>query len=51
VAQGCVGLDVTLEATKEYLKRAESSLSDLMKYARAFGQEKLVTPYLEAMAV
>jgi predicted transcriptional regulator of viral defense system len=44
-----VGLDVTLEAAKEYLKRPYASPSVLMKYARLCGVEKLVTPYLEAM--
>jgi len=44
-----VGLDVALEAAREYLKRSDSSPSALMKYARICGVEKLVTPYLEAM--
>lgn len=44
-----VGLDVTLEAARAYLKRPDSSPSVLMKYARVCGVEKLVTPYLEAM--
>jgi hypothetical protein len=44
-----VGLDVTLEATKAYLKRSGSSPALLMKYAKICGVEKLVTPYLEAM--
>jgi len=44
-----VGLDVTLEAAREYLKRPDSSPSVLMKYARICGVERLVTPYLEAM--
>lgn len=44
-----VGLDVTLEAAKEYLKRPDSSPAILMKYARICGVERLITPYLEAM--
>jgi predicted transcriptional regulator of viral defense system len=44
-----VGLDVTLEATKAYLKRSGSSPALLMKYAKICGVEKRVTPYLEAM--
>lgn len=44
-----VGLDVTLEAAREYLKRPDSSASLLMRYAKICGVEKLVTPYLEAM--
>jgi hypothetical protein len=44
-----VGLDVSLEAARAYLKRPDSSPSVLMKYAKVCGVEKLVTPYLEAM--
>jgi predicted transcriptional regulator of viral defense system len=44
-----VGLDVTLEATKAYLKRSDSSPALLMKYAKICGVEKFVAPYLEAM--
>jgi len=44
-----VGLDVTLEAAREHLKRPESSPATLMEYARVCGMEKRVTPYLEAM--
>ena len=44
-----VGLDVTLEAVREYLKRPDSSPSTLMHYAKICGMEKRVTPYLEAM--
>jgi len=44
-----VGLDVTLEAAKAYLKRSGSSPALLMQYAKICGVEKLVTPYLEAM--
>ncbi len=44
-----VGLDVTLEATKAYLRRPDSSAALLMKYAKICGVEMLVTPYLEAM--
>jgi len=44
-----VGLDVVLEAMREYLKRPDSSPSTLMEYAKICGMEKRVTPYLEAM--
>ena len=44
-----VGLDVAIEATREYLKRPDSSPSTLMEYAKVCGMEKRVTPYLEAM--
>jgi len=44
-----VGLDVVLEAMREYLKRPDSSPSTLMEYAKICSMEKRVTPYLEAM--
>jgi len=44
-----VGLDVAIEATREYLKRSDSSPARLMEYAKDCGMEKRVIPYLEAM--
>ena len=44
-----VGLDVAIEATREYLKRPDSSPAKLMEYAKVCGMEKRVIPYLEAM--
>jgi predicted transcriptional regulator of viral defense system len=44
-----VGLDVAIEATREYLKLPDSSPSTLIQYAKVCGMEKRVTPYLEAM--
>lgn len=44
-----VGLDVAIEAAREYLKRPDSSPSKLIQYARDCRIEKFVTPYLEAM--
>ena len=49
--QKAVGLDVAIEAAKEYLKREESSPSTLMEYAKASKVEKIVRPYLEAMTI
>lgn len=46
-----VGLDVAIEAAKEYLKREESSPATLMEYAKASKVEKMVRPYLEAIAI
>jgi len=43
------GLDVAIEATKEYLKRPDSSPAKLMEFAKVCGIEKRVIPYLEAM--
>ena len=47
--KNAVGLDVAIEAAKEYLKRRDSSPSKLMEYARACNVEKFVQPYLEAL--
>jgi len=47
--KNAVGLDVAIEAAKEYLKRRDSSPSKLMEYARACNVEKFVRPYLEAL--
>jgi len=46
-----VGLDVAIEAAKEYLKREASSPSILTEYAKASKVEKIVRPYLEAMTI
>jgi hypothetical protein len=45
-----VGLDVALEAAREYLRRPGASPSKLMAYARICKVEKVVRPYLQAMA-
>ena len=47
--KNAVGLDVAIEAAKEYLKRRDSSPSKLMEYARACNVDKFVRPYLEAL--
>lgn len=47
--QKAVGLDVAIEAAKEYLKRRDSSPSDLVHYAKLCKVEKLVRPYLQAI--
>lgn len=44
-----VGLDVAIEAAREYLKRQDSSPSSLMEYAKVCKVEKTVRPYLQAM--
>jgi predicted transcriptional regulator of viral defense system len=46
-----IGLDVAIEAAKEYLKWEESSPAILMEYAKTFKVEKIVRPYLEAMTI
>ena len=44
-----VGLDVAIEAAREYLKRQDSSPSRLMEYAKICKVEKIVRPYIQAM--
>jgi hypothetical protein len=44
-----VGLDVALEAARDYLKQRDASLAKLMEYAKICKVEKLVMPYLQAM--
>lgn len=47
--KNAVGIDVAIEAAKDYLKRRDSSPSKLMEYARACNVEKFVRPYIEAL--
>ena len=47
--KNAVGLDVAIEAAKDYLKRRDSSPSKLIEYAKACNVEKFVRPYLEAL--
>lgn len=47
--KNAVGLDVAIEAAKDYLKRRDSSPSEIMEYARVCNVEKSVRPYLEAL--
>ena len=47
--QKAVGLDVAIEAAKEYLKRRDSSPSLLVQYAKICKVEKLVRPYLQVI--
>jgi predicted transcriptional regulator of viral defense system len=44
-----VGMDVTLEAIKDYLKQPRPNVSLLLKYARRNRVEKIMRPYLEAL--
>ena len=46
-----VGLDVAIEAAKDYLTHRDSSPSKLMEYAKVCKIEKIVRPYLEALIV
>lgn len=47
--RNAVGLDVALEAAREYLKGPGSSPARLIEYARICKVEKIVLPYLQAM--
>jgi len=44
-----IGLDVALEALKEYRRRRDFDRSRLMKYARVCRVERVMWPYLEAL--
>ena len=43
-------MDVVLEALKLYKERRKFDLGELLKYARICRIEKVMKPYLEAMA-
>ncbi len=44
-----VGMDVAIEAVKDYLRQPNVNVSLLMKYARINRVEKIIRPYLEAL--
>ena len=44
-----VGMDIALEALKDYLSQPPLNVSLLMKYARVDHVEKIMRPYLEAL--
>jgi predicted transcriptional regulator of viral defense system len=44
-----VGMDVAIEAVRDYLRQPRSNVSLLMKYARIDRVEKIIRPYLEAL--
>jgi predicted transcriptional regulator of viral defense system len=44
-----IGLDVALEALRDYLKQPRPSISLLVKYARINRVERVMRPYLEAL--
>jgi len=44
-----VGMDVALEALKDYLSQPRPNVSLLLKYARVNRVEKIMRPYLEAL--
>lgn len=44
-----IGMDIALEALKDYLKQPRPNVSMLMKYAKVNRVEKIMRPYLEAL--
>jgi predicted transcriptional regulator of viral defense system len=44
-----IGMDVALEALRDYLNQSGSNISLLMKYARINRVEKVMRPYLDAL--
>ena len=45
-----IGMDIVLEALRLYRARNEFSLQRLLEYARICRVEKVMSPYLEALA-
>lgn len=44
-----IGMDVALEALKDYIQRPKMNVSLLLKYARINRVEKIMRPYMEAL--
>ncbi len=44
-----IGMDVTLEALKDYIRQPKMNVSLLLKYAKVNRVEKIMRPYIEAM--
>ena len=44
-----IGLDIALEALRDYLKQPRPNISLFIKYARVNRVEKVIRPYLEAL--
>ena len=44
-----IGMEIALEALKEYLKQPHPNVSMLMKYAKVNRVEKIMRPYLKAL--
>lgn len=45
-----IGLDVAIDALKEYLRLADRSIDDLLRYAAVDRVQKVMRPYLAALA-
>ncbi len=44
-----IGMDIALEALKDYMRQPKMNVSLLLKYARVDRVEKIMRPYLEAL--
>lgn len=44
-----IGVDVAVEALRDYLRRRKGSIDDLVTYGRVCRVERLMEPYLEAL--
>lgn len=44
-----VGVDVAVEALRDYLRQHKGSIDDLVKYGRVCRVERIMEPYLEAL--
>jgi predicted transcriptional regulator of viral defense system len=44
-----IGIEVVLEALKDYLKQSNPDISSLMNFAQVNKVEKVISPYLEAL--
>ena len=44
-----IGIDVVIEALRDYLRQREGSLDEVTKYSRICRVERVMTPYLEAL--
>jgi hypothetical protein len=44
-----IGIDVVLEALKEYMKRPDADILELQQHARINRVEKVMHPYLEIL--
>lgn len=45
-----IGMDIALEALRDYLKQPRSNISALLEYAKINRVEKVIRPYMEALA-
>jgi hypothetical protein len=44
-----IGLDIALEALRDYLRQPKRDIEELLKFARINRVEKIILPYLRAL--